>query len=117
MIKSGVILSMIFVWAAASQNAWEMKKDNTEDQMMVEATAAKRKIISYNKSLMSEEEIQDEERRLKMDCNCEVQHLKSAGAFILTFDSAEDKMTKDLKLDDSKEVAADDDVMEIFHEL
>ena len=52
MIKSGVILSMIFVWAAASQNAWEMKKDNTEDQMMVEATAAKRKIISYNKSLM-----------------------------------------------------------------
>jgi len=117
MIKRGVILSMIFVLAVASKNAWEMKEDNAKDRMAVEATAAKRKIISYNKSLMSEEEIQDEERRLKMECNCEVQHLKSAGAFILTFSSAEDKTAKDLKLDDSKEVAADDDVMEIFHEL
>ena len=121
MIRTGVLLSIICFVAVPSENAWESLKDNSEemqeDKMAVEASAAKRKIISYNKALMSEKEIQVEERRLKAECNCEVEHLKSAGAFILTFASAAEKMAKDLKLEGSIEAAADDEVMGIFHEL
>ena len=89
----------------------------SENDISVEDSAAKNKIISYNKALMSEEDIKIEERRLKEECDCEIQHLKSAGAFILKFKSSEEKRSKDLKLDDTREASADDDVVGIFHEL
>ena len=43
--------------------------------------------------------------------------MKSAGAFIVKFKSSEEKRTKDLKLDDTMFASADDDVVEIVHEL
>ena len=89
----------------------------SENDISVEDSAAKNKIISYNKALMSEEDIKIEERRLKDECDCNVQHLKSAGAFILTFKSSEEKRTKDLKLDGTRMASADDNVVGIFDEL
>ena len=92
-------------------------KDMLHDDLATESVETRRKIVSYNKALMSEEEINDEKRRLEEECNCEVDHLKSAGAFILTFKSSEEKDRMDLKLDNTKEAAADDQVMGIFNEL
>ena len=106
--------------AITSNEALEPIKDDSkgalQDDMNIESVETRRKIVSYNKALMSEEEINDEKRRLEEECNCDVDHLKSAGAFILTFKSSEEKDRMDLKLDNTKEAAADDQVMGIFNE-
>jgi len=115
-----LLLSIAFFLAITSNEALEPIKDNSEgilrDNLDIESVETRRKIVSYNKALMSEEEINNEKRRLKEECNCEVDHLKSAGAFILTFKSSEEKNRMDLKLDNAKEAAADDQVMGIFNE-
>lgn len=116
-----LIISITLFLAVTPNEAFEAIKDDNnvmiEDDASVESIEAKRKIVSYNKALMSEEEISDEKHRLKVECDCEIEHLKSAGAFVLTFKTAEEKNTKDLKLDTTKEAAADDDVMGIYQEL
>ena len=115
------LLANITIFLATTSNdALEPIRDDSkatlEDDLAMESVETRRKIVSYNKALMSEEEINGEKRRLEEECNCEVDHLKSAGAFILTFKSSEEKNAMDLKLDTSKEAAADDQVMGIFNE-
>ena len=116
-----LLVNISIFLAITSNEALEPIKHDSEgivqDDMNIESVETRRKIVSYNKALMSEDEINGEKRRLEEECNCEVNHLKSAGAFILTFQSAEEKDRMDLKLDNTKEAAADDQVMGIFNEL
>ena len=119
-MKYWLIVQITLFLAITSNDAIEpMKDDNKDtlqDDLAMESVETRRKIVSYNKALMSEEEINDEKRRLEEECNCMIDHLRSAGAFILTFKSSEEKNAMDLKLDSSKEAAADDQVMGIFNE-
>ena len=116
-----LLVNITIFLAITSNEALEPIKHDSEgivqDDLNIESVETRRKIVSYNKALMSEDEINGEKRRLEEECNCEVNHLKSAGAFILTFQSAEEKDRMDLKLDNTKEAAADDQVMGIFNEL
>ena len=116
-----LLVNISIFLAITSNEALEPIKHDSEgivqDDMNIESVETRRKIVSYNKALMSEDEINGEKRRLEEECNCEVNHLKSAGAFILTFKSSEEKDRMDLKLDNTKEAAADDQVMGIFNEL
>jgi len=116
-----LLVNISIFLAITSNEALEPIKHDSEgivqDDLNIESVETRRKIVSYNKALMSEDEINGEKRRLEEECNCEVNHLKSAGAFILTFQSAEEKDRMDLKLDNTKEAAADDQVMGIFNEL
>ena len=116
-----LLVNIIIFLAITSNEALEPIKHDSEgivqDDLNIESVETRRKIVSYNKALMSEDEINGEKRRLEEECNCEVNHLKSAGAFILTFKSSEEKDRMDLKLDNTKEAAADDQVMGIFNEL
>merc|ERR1712126_651399 len=115
------LLAYVTIFLAITSNeALEQIKDDREsifqDDLTIESVETRRKIVSYNKALMSEEEINDEKTRLEEECNCVIDHLRSAGAFILTFKSSEEKNAMELKLDSSKEAASDDQVMEIFNE-
>ena len=116
-----LMFALLLLVSVTLGNDLEPIEDDTnfvlEDDISAENSVAKTKIVSYNKALMSEEDIKLEERRLKEECDCEIQHLKSAGAFILKFKTSEEKRSKDLKLDDTREASADDDVVGIFHEL
>ena len=116
-----LLVNISIFLAITSNEALEPMKHDSEgivqDYLNIESVETRRKIVSYSKALMSEDEINGEKRRLEEECNCEVNHLKSAGAFILTFKSSEEKDRMDLKLDNTKEAAADDQVMGIFNEL
>ena len=119
-MKYWLLVQITLFLAITSNDAIEPIKDDSkdtlQDNLAMESVETRRKIVSYNKALMSEEEINDEKRRLEEECNCEIDHLRSAGAFILTFKSSEEKNAMELKLDSSKEAASDDQMMGIFNE-
>ena len=76
--------------------------------------AARTTIVSYRKSEMTLDEITAEETRLRTECRCNVQHLSSVGAFILTFDSSDHLGLSNLNLAASKEVGIEDQIASIL---
>ena len=74
-------------------------------------------IISYRKSKLSANDINNEYVRLKNECKCDVKHLASVGAFILTHESKSHVSPESLTLIPSKEVGVDDQVVSIDDEL
>lgn len=66
------------------------------------------KIVSYKKTAFSEDEIKEEMERIKEECQCDVEHLPHVGVFVLTYQSAFQKASTRMNLDDTKEVEADD---------
>ena len=76
--------------------------------------AARTTIISYRKSEMTLDEIAAEETRLRTECRCNVQHLSSVGAFILTYDSSDHLGLSNLNLAASKEVGIEDQIASIL---
>ena len=76
--------------------------------------AARTTIVSYRKSEMTLDEITAEETRLRTECRCNVQHLSSVGAFILTFDSSDHLGLSNLNLAASKEVGIEDQIVSIL---
>ena len=51
---------------------------------------------------------------LENECQCNVKHLSSVGAFILTYASENHPSPSDLRLTSSKEVGVEDQIVEIF---
>jgi subtilisin family serine protease len=63
---------------------------------------------------MSVNDIEKEYKRLELDCECEVEHLKNVGAFILSYTSTTHSTAKSLKLDTNREIGVEDEVVTIF---
>ena len=83
---------------------------------MNQKQAEKTTIVTYQRSKMSPNDIINEHTRLKSDCQCDVEHLSNVGAFILTYPSRNGQtLAKTLKLDTSREVGVNDEVVTIFN--
>ena len=108
-----LILTM-FVSVLRSNDSHKLEDVMRRDLEMNRKMAQKTTIVTYRKSKMTETDIDTENERLKKDCKCHVQHLSNVGAFILTYDSSPRSTAKVLKLDDSKEMGVDDEVVFIF---
>ena len=107
-------LFTIFVSVLRSNDSHKLEDIMRRDLEMNRKMAQKTTIVTYRKSKMTETDIDTENERLKKDCKCHVQHLSNVGAFILTFDSSPRSTAKVLKLDDSKEMGVDDEVVFIL---
>ena len=107
-MKLYFILSVLYLIAGVyCDNLWTV-----DDRALAEAAedAAKHQIIVYNKAELSEKEVENLMKEHEEKCGCKVEHLKSAGAFILTYDTADHKHVEALNLDDSKEIGVEDSV-------
>ena len=76
----------------------EALNDRVRDLRMYGEEAARTSIVSYNRESLPDERIKHLMTQLKKDCNCDVQHLPFAGAFILTYRSRSHTLAKDLNL-------------------
>ena len=76
--------------------------------------ASSTKIISYQKSKMSEKGIMEEFSRIKRECQCRVQHLPFVGAFILTYQNKNEFSSNLLSVNRAKEVMVEDEIVGIF---
>ena len=108
-----IVLQVIFFQSMECDRAREAIARYLEiNQKQAEKTT----IVTYQKSKMSSNDIIIEHTRLKSDCQCEVEHLSKVGAFILTFPSSDGQtLAKSLKLDTSREVGVNDEVVTIFN--
>ena len=74
------------------------------------------KIVAYKKSEFSIAEIEEEMIRLQMECQCDVQNLPHVGVFLLTYPNKFLKSFSRMKLDDKKEIGADDMEVVLFND-
>ena len=93
------------------RNAWVTSR-NVPD--VIQEKAAKTTIVAYDKATMTEGEIPNEMKRLENECNCNVKNLDSVGVFILSHTNTTHPMAKDINLDPTKEIGADDEIVTVF---
>ena len=91
--------------------AWVTSRSDSKE---IQEKAAKNTIVAYDKSSMAEDEITNEMKRLENECNCNVKNLDSVGVFILSHTNTTHPMAKDINLDPTKEIGADDEIVTVF---
>ena len=101
-----------FLSSVCCRDAWVTSRSDSEE---VREKAAKTTIVAYDKTTMTENEIENEMKRIENEYNCNVKNLASAGAFILSHGNKDHPMARDLSLDPTKEIGADDEVLTVFN--
>ena len=111
MRHKAVAVSLVMLLNITFNEASEIKSSDLDTN---EQRAAKTMIVSYKKSKMTAFQVTNEHTRIKNKCQCDIQHLPNVGAFILTYTTANHAGVDILKLDPSKEIGVDDEVVTIF---
>ena len=74
-------------------------------------------IVAYKKNEFSDAEILEEMERIQKECQCDVQNLKHVGVFLLTYQTSLMKSFSRMRLDDKKEIGADDFEVNLFNNV